>query len=300
MDFLKAANTVTGKNLFEAKLVGLSSSAVTCAHGVKITPESAIRDFDYDVLIIPGFWAWSVESVRRGVAANKNLQEFLDRVPKKKSLYSYCTGSVFHASTQRLSKKSATASWWLAQELVGAFPKVQWQFNQISAGDVSDMTAAGANGFYPLYSHLVSQTVGSKAFAEIQKYLMTPVQFNANNPFYELESLTGRERLDQIRRFVEKTAVRDIRLSAVAESLGISTKTLSRKLREDVNWTPARFFRMIKLKQAGALLTSTEKSVKEICDKLGFDDEAQFRKAFKRCVGLTPGEYKRKFQIRRV
>ncbi|WII71359.1 helix-turn-helix domain-containing protein [Bdellovibrio sp. 22V] len=296
LDLLKTANTVSAKKLFEGKIVALSRGPVLCAHGQTVVPETSVREFDFDMLIIPGFWAYSAESVKKICDANADVQKYLNRISKEKMIGSYCVGSVFHARTSRLHNRTATATWWLARDLKNEFPKVRWQVNKISAGDLHDMTASGANGFYPLMTRVLAEFAGKKILTEVQKYLMTPTQFNANDPFYELETLTSKERVLKLRKFVEKTPARDLSLVAAADFLGVSVKTLSRKMREDLKWTPAVFFRMVKFKQAGAFLITTEDSVAQICDALGFDDEASFRKGFKNCVGMTPTEYRRKYQ----
>lgn len=295
LDIFQAANTIAEKNIFNAKIVSLSAKVVSCAHGQKVTPDSTAANFNFDVLIVPGFWGYSTETVATIQNQNQEIQKYLTSISSKKILASYCTGCILHAGTHRLRKKSATASWWLAQQLKYGFPDVRWQVNKIISGDNQDMTASGANGFYPLLYNLVEQHAGKKVLAEVQKYLMTPVQIRANDPFYELEILLAKERVLKLRRYIEKSPARDITLAKVSEYLHVSSKTLSRQMQKDIPWTPSKFFRLIKYKQAGNLLTTTDDSVAEICDRLGFDDEVHFRKSFKQITTMTPTEYRAKY-----
>ncbi len=50
--------------------------------------------------------------------------------------------------------------------------------------------------------------------------------------------------------------------------------------------------------QAKHLLSQTDLSIKEIAEQLGFPEQFAFRKYFKRVVGVSPSEYrKRKGEI---
>ena len=54
----------------------------------------------------------------------------------------------------------------------------------------------------------------------------------------------------------------------------------------------------VKIEQANFLLTDTNKSVSEIARELGFSDNHNFSRTYKRLTGLTPSEYRDTFSKR--
>jgi AraC-like DNA-binding protein len=79
---------------------------------------------------------------------------------------------------------------------------------------------------------------------------------------------------------------------SVAAELGISSRTLHRRLQEKA----ARFSEIVddeRSRRACTQLNAHER-VAEVAQKLGFASPGAFRKAFKRWTGLTPAEFKRR------
>ena len=51
---------------------------------------------------------------------------------------------------------------------------------------------------------------------------------------------------------------------------------------------------MHQLRLQGELLSKTDKSMKEICNEIGYADPNYFSRTFKKNVGFTPTEFKEK------
>lgn len=297
LDFFNAANAVLGKKKFSAKLVGLKKTPVVCAHDQELTPELTVGEFNPEIIVVPGFWMASSDEASAGLEQNSKLQLYLNTLPKNKVLWSYCAGVLFHAKTGRFHGKRATATWWLMQNVEKNFPSVKWEANKTLVETSKDVTASGANGYFQLYENALSSLANERVLSEVQRYLMTPHRLEKNSPFYQLEIASStNKKILKIRKLIEITAACNVSASVVADSLGLSQKTLSRYFEKELSWTPSAFFRMIKLNQAAELLTTTDLSVSEICERLGFVDESNFRRSFKKAVQLTPGEYKNKFK----
>lgn len=297
LDFFKAANLIMGKPVFEASLVSLNSAAVICGHGQTINPQTTVDKFQPDVVIVPGFWSDSPEQTELVINQNKELQSYLNQLSSKRSLWSYCTGVLFHAATGRLDDKGATATWWLARDLLDHFPEVQWDFQDNFIANKLDSTASGANGFYATYEEALKKFANKRVLTEVQKYLMSPPRLELNNPFYQFEMASQPSPLmTKLLRLIQKQPAHQLNLSSIADQLGVSPKTLSRLLKKEVPWTPAHFFRMMKLKQCGDYLINSELSISEICAKFGFEDESNFSRSFKASTKMTPAEYRQKFK----
>ncbi len=98
--------------------------------------------------------------------------------------------------------------------------------------------------------------------------------------------------LRRIRPLIEQhMAAGDISLDSIAPRLGLSTRTLHRRLNE----AGCHFRELIdQVRQARAehLLVSPDVSLAEIAFMLGYGEQSTFQHAFKRWTGQTPGDYR--------
>lgn len=81
-------------------------------------------------------------------------------------------------------------------------------------------------------------------------------------------------------------------LEGVASQLHLSPRTLRRHLKEQgTNFQT--IFNNVRKEMAIGLLKETRLSVEEISSQLNFSDTANFRNAFKRWTGMSPGAFRK-------
>ena len=84
----------------------------------------------------------------------------------------------------------------------------------------------------------------------------------------------------------------DTNLTAIAESLDVSTSHLNNVFKQHMSITPHRYLINIKMGRAKDLLEQGI-SVKEVAGLLGFSDEYYFSRLFKSKTGFSPSHWKR-------
>ncbi len=81
-------------------------------------------------------------------------------------------------------------------------------------------------------------------------------------------------------------------MPVVANALWMTERTLRRRLKEQgINFQ--KLVDQVRYQQATSLLRTTETSIADIADRLGYSDTASFRHAFKRWSGLAPTEFRK-------
>ena len=78
----------------------------------------------------------------------------------------------------------------------------------------------------------------------------------------------------------------------LARDVAMSRASLYKKLQTMLGITPTDFIRNVRLKQAAQLLASTQLSISEIADRVGFVTARNFSTSFKKMFGVTPSEYR--------
>lgn len=79
-------------------------------------------------------------------------------------------------------------------------------------------------------------------------------------------------------------------IERLSSKVNMSRTTFYRKFTDLTGVKPADYIRRYRLKTAHQLLTSSGKSVQEVCEMVGFQSDSHFRKSFKEEFGLTPSK----------
>jgi signal transduction histidine kinase/ligand-binding sensor domain-containing protein/AraC-like DNA-binding protein len=80
----------------------------------------------------------------------------------------------------------------------------------------------------------------------------------------------------------------------LVERTKMSRTLFFKKMKSASGYAPNEYLRIIRMKEAARLMSSTDKTVSEISSSVGFNDSNYFSKSFKKHFGETPTEYKLK------
>lgn len=101
--------------------------------------------------------------------------------------------------------------------------------------------------------------------------------------------------------------VRDIYMDALAnppstaqlaERLGVSRAALDRAFASDIGLSPSKMLMRLRLDEAKRLIASTDLSLAEIADKLGFCNPAYFTNIFRNTEGVSPKKWRKPYALR--
>jgi AraC-like DNA-binding protein len=82
-------------------------------------------------------------------------------------------------------------------------------------------------------------------------------------------------------------------VAALASEVGMSRTAFATRLSALVGEPPLRHLARRRLREAARLLRESDQSLAEIADRVGYQAEAAFSRAFKRLAGVAPGAYRR-------
>jgi len=103
-------------------------------------------------------------------------------------------------------------------------------------------------------------------------------------------------RVCHARDMIREYYAEPIRLSDCAAEAGLSPWHLLRSFRAAFGETPQEFVTRLRVERAKHLLTVTNRSVTEICLDVGFSSLGTFSLLFKRHVGCSPREFRRRIR----
>ena len=92
--------------------------------------------------------------------------------------------------------------------------------------------------------------------------------------------------------YIELHLSEKLTLPRLSEWTGYSDTYLSKKFREETGQTISEYIAASRIERAKDLLISTDRSIREICESVGWPGQSRFGACFKKATGMTPGEYR--------
>jgi AraC-like DNA-binding protein len=81
-------------------------------------------------------------------------------------------------------------------------------------------------------------------------------------------------------------------LDALASHAGLSRTSLAERFRKTMGNTPLNYLRTVRMQKAMEVLGSSERSLEQIAQEVGYQDAFSFSKVFKRTVGVAPRAFR--------
>jgi AraC family transcriptional regulator len=101
-----------------------------------------------------------------------------------------------------------------------------------------------------------------------------------------------RARLNRVIEYIETNLDREIALSALADTAGMSPHYFSELFKQSLHFSPYQYVLRRRIEHARQLLSQPSVTVLEAAVRTGFSDQSQFTKLFRRVVGVTPTGYR--------
>ncbi|MEA2096195.1 MAG: AraC family transcriptional regulator, partial [Candidatus Cloacimonadota bacterium] len=103
---------------------------------------------------------------------------------------------------------------------------------------------------------------------------------------------TKQGKFEQAQKFINRNYNKNINLDDVAKEIFLSTKYISRKLKEKTGKGFMELKKELRIKMAKRLLRETNLTVSQIAYKVGYQNPESFMKLFKRVVGMVSSSYR--------
>jgi len=180
---------------------------------------------------------------------------------------------------------------------VRRFPAVRWEPSRmiVRQGRIYT-TGAGFSGL-ELITTLLVDLGFEKEERQVRKLMVLPPSRQFQSP-YEEAFPEVRDPFEKQLNGFSKDNIRELDLRFLANRLGMSFRTLSRKFKNELQITPGKWIQNKRLEMARALLEMTRLSVSEICYRIGYQDVASFSRLFAKSTGMPPADFRRQIVSR--
>lgn len=187
-----------------------------------------------------------------------------------------CIGTFLLAESGVLEEQDATTTWWLAPLFRRRYPGVKLDESRMLVRSGRIVTAGAALGHMDLAMWLI-RSVSPELESVTAKYLI--VDSRPSQSAYALtDHLAHSDPL--VRRFeawARRRLAQGFSLDEAARAAGASKRTLARRMNEVLGKSPLEYFQGLRVEKAVHLLRTTDASVEEIAEKVGYASGATLR-----------------------
>ena len=281
-----AASSKALTTRFDVTIVGVRSR-VTTSHGLSIPARRATGLAHPDIALVPAVGAKMPDTLsrlldqREIVDAQSLLRHWFQRGTM---LGAACTGTFILAEASLLNGHHATTSWWLAPFFRERYPQVVLDESRMIVHSSPFITAGAALAHLDLALWLVRHR--SPALAALTaRYLVTdsrPMQATFAIPDHLAHADPFVERFE---RWARRRLGDGFSLHDAARAVRTSPRTLTRRLHAVIGKSPLAYFQDLRVERAVHLLQTSNHSVDQIADRVGYASGATLRTLIQRKIG---------------
>lgn len=282
-----------GGQAYRIRTGSVGGKPVRAASGLRLTPDDDLAEVESaDVIVVPGG-----EGAR---AADPALIDWLrDRAVSVSRLVSVCTGAFLIAEAGLLAGRTATSHWAHCAELAERFPDVDVTAEPIFVDDGHVATSAGVTAGIDLALALVEADVGRDAALAIARHLVVFLRRPGSQAQFSAQLATQvaeRQPLREVQQWIIEHPAGDLSVDSLALRANLSPRQFARAFAAEVGMPPGRYVDIVRLESARRSLEDTGRGVEETARECGYGTPEAMRRAFLRSLGVSPADYRRRFQ----
>lgn len=249
-----------------------------------------------DLCVVPGFPLVAGDLDERLAGLGPELSLLRSLAEQGTAVASVCVGAFLLGAAGLLDGRDSTTSWLLAGELATRVPATTVRADRLVVTDGPVTTTAAFTAMFDLAVGLARTHAGDPV-ARLTSRIALLDERSSQAPYVDpaLLPASGQTLAARVRRWLDQHLAEPYDLDRLASSFGVSSRTLLRRFRAETGTTPLGHLQRSRIRRAQRLLETTELAVGQVCGQVGYADVATFGRLFRREVGVTPGQYRRRF-----
>ena len=296
--FIKANNyrKQTGKKeLFTVQLIGVSKQTEINNGLFTVTPQANISETaKTNLIIIPSL----VYHPQKVVKENQLLIDWITKQYKDGAeIASMCSGAFMLASSGLLDGKNCSTHWTHADAFRAMYPNVNLQANQLITDENGIYTNGGAYSFLNLMIYLVEKYYDRQTAIYCSKIFQIEMDRNSQSSFsiFTGQKLHNDEMVQKAQAYIESKLDEKISIEHLSSKFAVGRRNFDRRFIKATGNTPIEYAQRVKIETAKKAFETTRKNINEVMYEVGYADVKAFREVFRKITGISPLEYRNKY-----
>jgi transcriptional regulator GlxA family with amidase domain len=247
-----------------------------------------------DLLVIPSLR----QDYRAVVKKNDELIDWIrEQYKSGTEIASICTGAFLLAATGLLDGRKCGVHWDAAEDLQQLFPKVQVLSDTVITSGRGLYTNGGGYSFLNLVLFLVEKYFDRPTAILCSKMFQIEFDRVSQTPYtiFQMQKNHGDDLVSEAQAYIEENLGEKISFVDLAAKLAISRRNFDRRFIKATGNTPVEYLHRVKVEVAKSALEKGRKTIFEVMMEVGYTDDKSFREVFKKITGVSPWDYRAKF-----
>jgi transcriptional regulator GlxA family with amidase domain len=209
-----------------------------------------------------------------------------------------CTGSFLLAEAGLLDGRVTTTHWRAAQAFRDRYPQVILRESELVVEDGNLVCSGGAVSYIDLALHLVRRFAGPSLAMQCARMLVFDPGRDRQSPYHAFDppKAHGDSKVLKAQEWLEANYWQPVDLDLLAGRLGMSLRNLKRRFKAASGQTITGYLQHTRIAAASDRLASSDRPIQQIIFEVGYLDASSFGRMFRESVGVTMGEYRRRFR----
>jgi transcriptional regulator GlxA family with amidase domain len=298
-EIFAAANSYrrsTGKkDLFTVALAGSTKKEELYGGMFTVKPQVNIAEIDKtDLIVIPS----SVPFYQKAGTENELIIDWIKKQHKAGAeVASICSGAFMLASSGLLDGRKCSTHWAHADAFRKQFPRVDLQADQLITDEKGIYTNGGAYSFLNLMIFLVEKYYDRQTAIYCSKIFQIEMDRNSQSAFaiFTGQKLHGDEMVEKAQTYIESKLHEKISIEELSSRYAIGRRNFDRRFIKATGNTPVEYAQRVKIESAKKTLETSRKTVNEVMYEVGYSDVKAFREVFRKITGMSPLDYRSKY-----
>lgn len=281
--------------IFKVQLAALSTETPVYNGMYTVYADLLVKDIEKtDLIVIPALHGNLQKTV-------ENNQEFVPWIIKQykagAEVASLCVGAFLLASTGLVKGRQCATHWMAANDFRKMFPDVNLVEDKIITDEHGIYSSGGAFSYLNLILYLIEKYAGRDIAVFCSKAFQIDIQRDSQSPFmiFQGQKEHEDEPIKKAQEFIEKNVQEKLTVGQLASMIALGRRNLERRFKKATSNTIVEYIQRVKIEAAKMSLESSRENVNEVMYKVGYTDTKAFRTTFKRITGLSPVQYRNKY-----
>ncbi|HEY0056374.1 MAG TPA: helix-turn-helix domain-containing protein [Pedobacter sp.] len=281
--------------IFKVQLVGLNKETSLSGGSFTANVDALIEDIKKtDLIIIPAIDG----DLSEGIEQNRRyIPWIVEQYNTGAEVASLCLGAFLLASTGLLDGRKCATHWMAEGAFKAMFPQVNLVTEKVITDEAGLYSSGGAFSYLNLLLYLIEKYAGRDISILTAKVFAIEIERDSQLSFTIFQGQKNHED-DQIKKaqeFIENNFQERISVDQLASMFALGRRNLERRFKKATSNTVAEYIQRVKIEAAKMSLESSRVNVNEVMYKVGYTDTKAFRSTFKKFTGLSPLQYKGKY-----
>lgn len=278
----------------DIKIAGFISELKAQDNYFAVRPVDIRRIKTTDLIIIPSIWP----DYRQAIKDNQSLIDWIGHQYKNGAeVASMCSGTFLLAATGLLTGKTCSIHWNAVEPFRTMFPDIKIAQDKVITDENGVYTNGGGYSFLNLVLYLVEKLFDRSTAIFCSKVFQIDIERTTQSQFtiFHIQKGHGDDIISKAQTYIEENLDARISFEKLASELAISRRNFDRRFVKATGNTPVEYLQRVKIEAAKKQLERGRKTIFEIMNDVGYADEKAFREVFKKITGLSPLEYRNKY-----